>query len=150
MPRFVTTLDLSAPVAQVFEFFRRPANLLRVAPPSLHLQLENAPDELQLGSRLTLLGRRWGIRYRSVTEVIAFEPGVYFQEEQKEGAFRKWLHTHRFEGSVNAGTRVVDEIDYEPPRGMLGLLLTTAAVERELKEFFRHRDEQLAGILGIG
>jgi ligand-binding SRPBCC domain-containing protein len=150
MARFVTTIDLSAPIAQVFDFFHKPANLLQVAPPALHLQLENAPAELQLGSRLILSGRRWGIRYRSVTEVIAFEPGVYFLEEQKEGAFRKWVHAHRFEATANAGTRVVDEIDFEPPGGMLGMLLTSAAVERELSEFFHYRNEQLAGILGIG
>jgi ligand-binding SRPBCC domain-containing protein len=149
MARFVTMIELSAPIGQVFDFFRRPANLLRVAPPAFQLQLENAPDQLQLGSRLALCGRRWGIRYRSVTEVIALEPGVYFLEEQKEGAFRKWVHAHRFEARANAGTCVVDEIDYEPPGGMLGLLLTTAVVERELNEFFRYRNAKLAEMLGI-
>jgi ligand-binding SRPBCC domain-containing protein len=147
MARFATTADLSAPIAKVFDFFRSPVNLLRVAPPALHLQLETAPDELQLGSRLVLCGKRWGIRYRSVMEVIAFEPGAYFLEEQREGAFRTWVHAHRFEATVNAGTRVVDEIDYEPPGGMLGLLLTTAAVERELNEFFRYRNAKLAEVL---
>ncbi len=149
MPRFVTTVDLSVPLAQVFDFFRKPANLLQVAPPALHLQQENPPDELQLGSRLTLCGRRWGIRYRSVTEVMVFEPGVCFVEEQKEGAFRKWVHVHRFEATANAGTRVVDEIDFEPPGGMLGLILTPAAVERELNDFFRYRNAKLATMVGV-
>jgi ligand-binding SRPBCC domain-containing protein len=75
---------------------------------------------------------------------------VYFLEEQKEGAFRKWVHSHQFEATANAGTHVVDEIDYEPPGGMLGLLLTAGAVERELNEFFRYRNEQLTGTLGMG
>jgi ligand-binding SRPBCC domain-containing protein len=148
MPRFVATIDLSAPVAQVFDFFRRPANMLRVSPPYLHLQLEDAPDDLQLGARLTLVSRRWGMRYWSVTEVTALEPGVSFVEEQKEGAFRKWVFTHRFEAIPDGGTRVTAEIDYETPGGMLGLLMTPAAVERELTEFFRYRNEQLAAILG--
>jgi ligand-binding SRPBCC domain-containing protein len=148
MPRFVTSVDVSAPVLQVFDFFVRPANLLRVAPPKLHLNLEEAPEQLQLGSRLTLVSRRWGLRYRGVTEVIVFESGVSFVEEQKEGAFRKWVHAHRFEATATDGTHVVDEIDYEPPGGMLGLMLTPAAVERELNEFFRYRDERLAEILG--
>jgi ligand-binding SRPBCC domain-containing protein len=82
--------------------------------------------------------------------VIAFQPGLYFLEEQKEGAFRKWVHAHRFEATANAGTHVVDEIDYEPPGGMLGLLLTAGAVERELNDFFRYRNAKLAEILGIG
>ncbi len=148
MPRFVATVDLLAPVAQVFDFFRKPANLLRVSPPHLRLKLEDAPDVLQLGTRLTLVSRRWGLRYRSVTEVTAFEPGASFVEEQKEGAFRKWIYAHRFEATPDGGTRVTDEIDYDPPGGMLGLMLTPAAVERELNEFYRHRNEKLAAILG--
>jgi ligand-binding SRPBCC domain-containing protein len=147
MPRFVTHVDLPAPVQHVFDFFRHPTNILRVSPPRLQMQLESAPETLDLGSRLTLVSRRWGLRYRAVTEVIVHEPGVSFVEEQKEGAFRKWVHTHRFEATTAAATRVKDEIDYEPPGGMLGLLLTPAAVERELADFFCYRNERLAEIL---
>jgi ligand-binding SRPBCC domain-containing protein len=147
MPRFVATVNVSAPVAHVFDFFRNPANLVRLAPPALQLQLEHGPQELQLGSRLTLSGRRWGVRYRSVTEVIAFEPGVLFVDEQKEGAFRRWVHTHRFEDLPTSGTRILDQIDYEPPGGLLGLVLTPAVVDRELDEFFRYRNAKLAELL---
>jgi ligand-binding SRPBCC domain-containing protein len=147
MPRFVASVVLSESVAPVFDFLRRPANLLRVTPPDLHLQLDDAPEELQLGSRLTLRTRRWGMKQRSVTEVVVFEPNVLFVEEQKEGAFRSWLYTHRFEATADGGTQVLDEIDYELPGGMLGLLLTPALVERELTTFFRYRNDNLAEIL---
>jgi ligand-binding SRPBCC domain-containing protein len=147
MLRFVASVVLSDPVVQVFDFLRRPANLLRVTPPDLALQLDDAPQELQLGSRLTVRTRRWGMKQRSVTEVIAFEPNVLFVEEQKEGAFRQWLYTHRFEATADGGTRVLDEIDYELPGGMLGLLLTPAVVERELTAFFRYRNDCLTEIL---
>ena len=148
MPRFVATVDVSAQLPCVFDFFRKPANLVRVTPPGLRVQLEDAPDELQLGSRVALVSRRWGLRYRGVTEVTAFAPDAFFIEEQKEGAFRHWLHAHRFAATPDGCTRVTDEIDYEPPGGLLGLLLTPAAVERELHDYFRHRNERLAEILG--
>jgi ligand-binding SRPBCC domain-containing protein len=96
---------------------------------------------------VALVSRRWGLRYRGVTEVIAFAPEAFFIEEQKEGAFRQWLHAHRFAATAAGGTRVTDEIDYEPPGGLLGLLLTPAAVERELGEYFRYRNEQLVELL---
>jgi ligand-binding SRPBCC domain-containing protein len=147
MPRFVTAVDLSVPLNQAFAFFRNPVNLIRVAPPALQLQLESGPAEVQLGSQMTLVGRRWGLRYRSVIEVIAFEPDACFIEEQMEGTFRKWIHAHRFRAFADGATRVLDEIDYEPPGGMLGLLLTPAAVEHELKEYFHHRNGALAEIL---
>ncbi len=148
MPRFIVAVDVSAPLPRVFDFFRRPANLLGVTPPGLRLQLEEAPDELQLGSRLALVSRRWGLRYRGVTEVTAFAPDAFFIEEQKEGAFRRWLHAHRFAAMPDGRTRVTDEIDYEPPGGLLGLLLTTAAVDRELHDYFRYRNERLAEMFG--
>jgi hypothetical protein len=149
MPRFVARADVSAPLTQVFDFFRKPANLLRATPPSLQLQVENAPAELALGTQLTLVSRRWGMRIRSVTEVVAIESNVCFVEEQREGAFRKWVYAHRFEGRPDGGTSIVDEIDYEPPRGMLGLVLTPAVVERELSEYFCYRNEKLAEILAM-
>jgi ligand-binding SRPBCC domain-containing protein len=147
MPRFVAAVDVAAPLARVFDFFRNPANLVGVAPPALQLQLEDAPQEIRFGSRITLASRRWGLRYRSVTEVIAFEPPVAFVDEQKEGAFRQWVHTHRFEDLAGDGTRVVDQIDYEPPGGLLGLVLTPATVESELAAFFRYRNAKLAELV---
>ena len=149
MPRFVARADVSAPLTQVFDFFRKPANLMRTTPPGLQLQVENAPAELALGTRLTLISRRWGMRNRSVTEVIAFEANVSFVEEQREGASRKWLYAHRFEGKPDGGTSIVDQIDYEPPGGMLGLTVTPSVVERELSEYFCYRNEKLAEILAM-
>jgi ligand-binding SRPBCC domain-containing protein len=149
MPRFIARADVSAPITQVFDFFRKPANQLRTTPPGLQLQVENAPPELALGTQLTLVSRRWGLRNRSVTEVIAFEANVCFVEEQREGAFRKWVYAHRFEVRTDGGTSLVDQIDYEPPRGMLGLTVTPAVVERELSEYFCYRNEKLAEILAM-
>src|SRR5260370_1336738 len=82
----------------------KPANLRRGSPPGLQLQLEAAPEALQLGARVTLVSRRWGLRYRSVTEVIAFTPDSSYVEEQKEGAFRQWRHSHEFQATPDNGT----------------------------------------------
>jgi ligand-binding SRPBCC domain-containing protein len=146
MPRFETTITIARPVAEVFEFFRRPANLLRVSPPELHLRLVEAPELVERGSRIVLQGRRLGIPQRLVSEITTLVPDVLLVDEQKEGPLRKWAQTHRFD-KVPEGTRVTFQIDYEPPGGMLGFVVTAAAIDKELRWLFAYRTQKLHELL---
>jgi ligand-binding SRPBCC domain-containing protein len=148
MPHFESVIHLLRPVPEVFEFFCRPTNLLQVTSPDLNLRLVEGPERLQLGSRLTLEARRWGIPQRIITEVTVFEPDVRIVDEQRQGPFRKWVHSHRFE-ALGAGTKVTEHIDFEPPGGMLGLMVTAAVIERGLRQVFAYRDQKLAELLGV-
>jgi ligand-binding SRPBCC domain-containing protein len=147
MPRFETAETVAAALSQVFDFFSRPANLLRVSPPELHFQLLSGPEQLHLGARVTLQGRRWGVSQRLVNEVTVWEPETRFVDEQREGPFRRWTHTHRLETISAGGTRIIDSIDYEPPGGLLGMVVTAAAIERDLKWLFEYRQKRLAELL---
>lgn len=147
MPLFEAVQDFPKPLAEAFDFFRRPANLVRVTPPELHMQLVEGPELVELGSRVTLRGRRWGVPQRVVSEISAFELNVRFMDEQVEGPFRRWTHQHSFE-SHGEGTRVTDRIEFEPPGGVLGLLVTAAFVERDLKWIFEYRNKTLKELLG--
>ena len=148
MPVFETTQTFPGRREDVFDFFARPANLLAVSPPELHLRLEEAPERLSLGAQLRVRGRRWGVPHRALSEVTVFEPGVLFVDEQREGPFRLWVHTHRFEELAGGGVRVGDHIDFEPPGGLLGLIVTATFVLRELETVFAYRREKLAELLG--
>jgi ligand-binding SRPBCC domain-containing protein len=147
VPRFETSQDFAFAVGRVFDAFTRPANLVRVMPPELHFRVIEAPERLELGSRVTVQGRRWGLGQRVTSAVTAFEAGVYFVQEQVSGPFRRWAHGHQFESLPDGGTRVSEAIDFEPPGGLLGLHLTAAAVERELARVFAHRKAQWVELL---
>jgi ligand-binding SRPBCC domain-containing protein len=147
MPHFEMIENLPAPLSRVFDFFSRPANLVTISPPELHFQLLSGPEQLHLGARVTLQGRRWGLSQRLVSEVTVWEPENRFVDEQREGPFKKWIHTHQFEALPDGGTRVTDRIDYEPPGGMLGFVVTVKAVERDLKWIFEYRREKLMELL---
>ena len=108
MPLFEQSETYAAPPARAFALFRRTAERLRLAPPELHLQLVEGPAELRLGSRLTVRGRRWGVTQRMVSEITAFEEGALIVEEQRQGPFRSWKHTQRFEPNAGGGVRIVD------------------------------------------
>jgi ligand-binding SRPBCC domain-containing protein len=118
-----------------------------VTPPDLQLRLLSAPDVLQPGSQVVVQVRRWGITRRVVTEVVSLEDGALLVEEQREGPFRLWDHTRRFEALAGGGTRLTEQIDYEPPTGLLGNMLTAALVERELMRAFDYRATRLPELL---
>lgn len=141
MPTFETSQTFAGRIEDVFDFFTRPAQVL-VAPPELHLRLEEAPERLSLGARVVVRGRRWGVPHRAASTVTIFEPAAVFVEEQREGPFRRWLHTHRFE-PVAGGVCVTDHIDFEPPGGILGLTVTAASVGRDLEWIFAFRRQRL-------
>jgi ligand-binding SRPBCC domain-containing protein len=147
MPRFATAMTFARPIAEVFDFFRRPANLVQANPPDLNLRLLEAPELLQQGSRVVLQARRLGVAQRLESEVVALEPDALIVDALRQGPFRKWVQTHRFD-EVPEGTRVQIEIDYEPPGGMLGLVVTAAAIERELQSVFAYRAARLHEWLG--
>jgi ligand-binding SRPBCC domain-containing protein len=149
MPEFQSSLTVPRPPVEVFAFFLRPRNLLALAPPDMHLELLDGPDLLQAGAKLSWKTRRLGISQRIVTEVTALEPGTRLVEEQREGPLRKFIRTLRFE-EVPEGTRVTEVIEFEPPGGLLGFVVTAGMIEQDLRSAAAHRDRQLRELLGSG
>ncbi len=135
MPAFEHSMHFPHPIEVMFDFFCRPATLVTISPPELHMQLVDGPEKIALGSRITLKGRRWGLRQTIVSEISLFEPHSKFIDTMIKGPFRKWEHTHGF-AEVDGGTRVTDRIDYEPPGGLLGLVATASLVRRDLAKIF--------------
>jgi ligand-binding SRPBCC domain-containing protein len=146
MPTFISEEHFALPVARIFAFFRRPGNRVRLARPELHMQLLDGPEQIELGSRLTVRVRRAGVSQQITSEVTAFTLDVSFVEEQRKGPFRRWVHTYRFEAS-DGSTRMTEVIDYEPPGGMLGLLLTAGVIERDLTALYAYRRDKLPELL---
>jgi ligand-binding SRPBCC domain-containing protein len=146
MPVFEGTTLLSCTPAAVFEFLCKPANLIAVTPPDLNMSLVEAPQRLSLGAKMVLQSRRWGFSQRIVSVITAFEPNALMVDEQKEGPFKKWVHSHRLE-AIPEGTRMLDRVEYEAPGGLLGLVFTTDAIEGELQELFAYRTEKFRELL---
>lgn len=147
MPIFESEQLLPRPLAEIFDFFCRPANFVLVMPPDFHVRLLEGPEQLHLGARFVIQAKRWGVPQRIVSQVTVYEPEVRFIDEQREGPFRKWIHSHRFE-AINGTTRVTDVIEFEPPGGLLGLVATAGMIERDLKGVFAYRVHKLAELFG--
>src|SRR5689334_23812999 len=97
MPVFESETLLACPPAAVFDFLARPANLVLVSPPELHLKLVDGPERLAPGARITVQGSKFGIPQKITIAITAFEEGVSFTDAQVQGPFAKFVHTHRVE-----------------------------------------------------
>jgi ligand-binding SRPBCC domain-containing protein len=149
MPHFEKTTILACPVAEVFEFLSRPANLVEVTPPEFNMHLVEGPERLVLGARIVLQGRRWGFSQRVVSKITALEPDRLLVDEQIEGLFKKWIHSHRLE-EIPGGTRMIDTIEFEPPGGVVGLLLSADTIQTELEDLFVYRTQKFKELLEDG
>jgi ligand-binding SRPBCC domain-containing protein len=134
--RFIERYPL--PRSLVFAFFRNPANVVAVAPAELGMRLVEGPAVVSPGLRFTVEVRGWGLPQRIVTEVTQVEEPARIVEEQIQGPFRRW-RLERVLAEVDGETQLAETIDYEPPTGMLGLLVRPAAVERELAQAYTGR-----------
>ena len=145
MPVLESSLDLACSPDALFEFFLLPANLLKVSPPDLHVKLVEAPNRLELGSRVTIVGRRWGIAQRMTTEVITLDLARTLTDEQRDGPFRAFRHARTF-SPRGTGVTLMERIEFEAPGGLVGLMITAARIQESLMELGAYRFQALQSI----
>ena len=148
MPHHYTnTLEIARPLPELFKFLTKPKNLVQLAPPDLNLELLSAPDMLSLGSKLIWKGRRWGISQQMTHEVSTYSPDKLIVVEQKQGPFARWVHANHFE-ATDTGTRIIEKIEFDPPGGMLGYLVTAATIAKDLEKLLAFREKKLMELFG--
>lgn len=138
MPAFESNVELRCSPESLFDFLVQPENLIKVSPPELQVRLVEAPVRIELGSRITIVGKRWGVSQRMTTEVIGFDLGRLLTDEQREGPFRSFRHSRIIE-SAGAGVRLIEKIDFEPPGGLVGMLMTPSRIREGLAEVSEYR-----------
>ncbi len=150
MAVFETECALICPIDRVWEFLIRPANAMLVTPPDFHAKLLEGPEVLSLGYLIKVQLRRFCIATTLTSEVTALEPIVLLRDEQPAGGgpMRRWSHTHRLE-ERSGGCLMVDRIEFEPPGGLMGLMVTEAALLRELKTTFAYRATRFRELLNV-
>jgi NADH dehydrogenase len=142
--RLVASQFVARPPSEVFAFFAKPANLERITPPSMRLELLTTDREMRPGLAIDYRIRPLlGIPVRWRTRIIDYDPPRGFRDVQERGPYRRWEHVHRFR-EVEGGTRIEDEVTYALPLGPLGDAVHRLTVGGELERIFRHRSTVIA------
>jgi ligand-binding SRPBCC domain-containing protein len=137
---------LARPLAEVFPFFADARNLQRLTPPLLDFQiLTPVPTEMRPGALIDYRLRVHGVPLRWRTEITAWEPPHRFEDTQRRGPYRLWVHEHTFE-EREGRTLAKDRVRYAIAGGELVHRLLVAP---DLKRIFDYRAARLAELFGV-
>ncbi len=145
MAVFEQQSELPVPADTAYAWHTRPGALQRLAPPWEPVRVLEQRGGLDDG-RVVLEVSLGPVRQRWVAQHRGAVPGREFVDEQVEGPFRRWVHSHIFEPVGANHCRYVDRIEYELPGGAFGAL-AAGAVHDRLARTFRYRHATLTADL---
>ncbi|MDP2480058.1 MAG: SRPBCC family protein [Candidatus Palauibacterales bacterium] len=135
------------PLGEVFAFFAAAENLQRLTPPEMDFRIMTPlPIPMAAGTLIDYRLRLFGMPFRWRTRIDRWEPPDRFVDEQLEGPYAVWVHTHSFR-EVEAGTRVRDHVRYALPVYPAGEL-AFPVVRLQLRRIFGYRKRRLRELLG--
>jgi ligand-binding SRPBCC domain-containing protein len=121
MPCITNRFQVNAPLEAVSFFHRNTQALKKLTPPPVIVHLEQI-EPLGEGSisRFTLWFGPLPVHWMAVHSEVIPESG--FRDTQLQGPMQSWVHTHHWQRTTPLTTLMEEEIKYQYPRGLSGLL----------------------------
>lgn len=133
---------------EVFDFFSRPGNLETLTPGFLRFKVVSvSPQPVQKGTLINYKLRVRGLPLRWTSEIREWDPPTRFVDFQTRGPYKLWHHTHRFIAEGN-NTRIMDEVLYDLPFGLLGKIVHSFMVKSDVEKIFRYREMKVRELFG--
>lgn len=148
MPLFESRTSLNASSEQVFDYILRPANLQAIAPPETQFVYVSPPSLIELGSRLTCKVSAYGMIQQLSYEIVELVSPHRYREKMVEGPLRLWLHDYIVEPNADGGVILINRIEFEPPGGMMGLIVNSSRIQDALEDGFDYRAKALQKVFG--
>ncbi len=137
---------IEKPISEVFEFFSDAKNLETITPPWLKFKtLSQSTETIQTDTRIEyrLVVHRIPMRWK--TQIHDWKKNKSFIDEQIQGPYSRWYHTHQFE-SIRGGTLIRDHISYRLPMGSIGNWMLGSFVRKDVSQIFAFRRAKIAEI----
>ncbi len=144
MPIFESRTDLHTTVDQLFDYLIRPANLQAIAPPEMQFVFVTPPEIISLGCTLTCKAQAYGMIQQLTYEIVELSSPSRFREKMVEGPLKLWLHDYIIEPhSSPEKVTLLNRIEFEPPGGLLGFIVTADKILEALDDGFDFRSKAL-------
>ena len=136
---FTHESEMPASAAGAFAWHEGPGAFERLNPPWDPVKVLQRDPSLAVGAKTVVQLHVAGVPVKWIAEHTAYEPGVMFRDEQTDGPFATWIHTHRFVPIDEHRCRLVDEVEYAPPLGALGRVFAGGTIRAQLVQMFAYR-----------
>lgn len=132
-----------------FLFFADARNLSRLTPPELGFRILTPPPiAMRTSALIDYRIGLWGLPMRWRSRIASWEPPHSFADEQLEGPYKRWFHTHTFAPDGDGGTIMTDSVEFALPLEPLSLV-AYPLVDWQLRRIFTYRDRALREVLGL-
>lgn len=143
-----SSLWVPAPLEKVFPFFTDAHNLEDLTPPFLRFRvLTPDPIDIREGALIDYRIGLHGIPMRWRTLISRWEPPHAFVDEQLQGPYTRWHHTHTFEAK-DGGTLLGDRVEMIPKGWVLAPLVQKLFVARDVQRIFAYRLQRMTAHFG--
>lgn len=137
--RFVKESLIHASPERVFAFHEQDSALELLSPPWETARVIQHAKISEVGSRAIIETNIIGpIMTRWIAEHTIYQPPHLFEDVQIKGPFRSWRHRHIITAHPEGAT-LRDEIEFEPPLGILGRMFARLLIEKRLRKLFDYR-----------
>lgn len=141
MPTIHLTTFIAAPIERVFDLSRH----LAIYKLSINARKEkfssvSASNLISNGETITIQAKHFGKTRLVTTKVIELQKPSSFVQEQIKGDLLHFKHEHHFK-RVDNGTIMIDMIDYDGPRDVIGKVIGKVYLKNYLEKFINMRNK---------
>jgi ligand-binding SRPBCC domain-containing protein len=97
---------------------------------------------INLNETVTWQGKHFGFHLKHESKITEMKLYDFFTDEMIQGCFKSFRHNHYFKSENNA-TIMVDELKYETPFGVLGIIFNRLVLKNYLTQLILKRNNFL-------
>jgi ligand-binding SRPBCC domain-containing protein len=147
MANFEASIPINTTAEAAFEFLMRPANLVIITPSAAPMEIIQAPERFSVGVKYEFTLGGFGPVQRMTHEITEVVSPTRYVEKAIKSPLPHWIHQHIIEPKGNGEVVVTDRIEFEPPGGFIGFLITEDKILESLDKGFTHRHRELKRLL---
>ncbi|MGI0090430.1 MAG: SRPBCC family protein [Nitrososphaerales archaeon] len=135
MSKVSRSVDISAPVERVFQYYARPEHIAKTFPEDVKMKVVpiNIKEGFGIGTVFRIEGEFGGRPLAWDMETVAYESNKVIQVKAINGPFKKNIISVYFEALPESETRLTFEADYELGYGVFGKALDKFKLKKEIE-----------------